>query len=108
MELINYLENLDKEENTFIICENANCEAFEKAQEQPSPELIEELTLFRGYSNTTLNSKEAIKLLKGTEVLSSHIEHQNEEMLEKIILLIVNYGGNHFEAKEKLERLFWD
>ena len=105
MKLIECLKELDENLNIFVICINANCEAFVRVSKgEFDLDDAEEATFFRTYASNVLKSSRAVKLLKDIEIISAFREEEIKAP-DNVVVITVSCKDNYTSIKKELTEI---
>ena len=104
MKLIEYLKELNNELNFFVICINADCEAFDHGRKGVFDlNDMEEMTFFRTYARNILKNKKAMKLLEDTDFLSE--KEEKAEAGERVVFVTVSCKDDYLKIRKRLTEI---
>ena len=99
MKLIEYLEGLNDEFNFFVVCINADCEAFDHGRKgEFDLDDMEEMTFFRTYARNILKNRKAMKLLEDTDFLSE--KEEKTETGERVVFVTVSCRDDYLKIRK--------
>lgn len=105
MSLIEYLSSLEEELNYYVICVNANCDAFREAREGIlNLKEIENTVFFREYAKKLLNNKKAIELLNGAKYIGASSENEEGDK-DNVLFVTCDVDDNYMNKRRKMQEI---